>query len=421
MHTLKELKSGCLKDVKHIKIAEGLTSFPNELFELKDTLEILDLSGNKLQELPENFGAFSKLKIVFFANNEFEVFPKVLAECSSLTMIGFKSNRLKEIPEHAFPSSLQWLILTDNQLNSLPESIGACKLLQKAAFAGNQIEKLPDSMAQCHNLELLRISANQLKVYPDWLFKLPKLSWLAFAGNTCSTERSEQQLEAISVREIEFQEVLGEGASGTISRALWRGQKEIAVKVFKGEVTSDGYPDDEMKTCISAGNHSHLVPLLGELIDHEKQGLLLGLIDKSYKVLGKPPSFETCTRDILKDTEILSTEIGIKILNGVATAVNHLHEKGIMHGDLYAHNILFNLEGNAYLGDFGAASFYDKEQFPNCEKLDVRAFGCLMEDIQQIMNRKPSEGYFQLMQNCLQDEPQFRPGFQELIEKLRLL
>ncbi|HEY9735524.1 MAG TPA: lipopolysaccharide kinase InaA family protein, partial [Trichocoleus sp.] len=61
-----------------------------------------------------------------------------------------------------------------------------------------------------------------------------------------------------------------------------------------------------------------------------------------------------------------------------------LHSRGILHGDLYAHNILVNDQGHSFLGDFGAASFYnpaDKVLGQSLERLEVRAFGCLLEDL----------------------------------------
>jgi hypothetical protein len=40
LNTLEDLRAG--------KLACGLTEFPREIFDLADTLEILDLSGNAL-------------------------------------------------------------------------------------------------------------------------------------------------------------------------------------------------------------------------------------------------------------------------------------------------------------------------------------------------------------------------------------
>lgn len=55
MQTIQQLRSGELKGSKTLKLSCELTEFPKEIFELKDTLEILDLSFNQLSELPKIF------------------------------------------------------------------------------------------------------------------------------------------------------------------------------------------------------------------------------------------------------------------------------------------------------------------------------------------------------------------------------
>jgi hypothetical protein len=60
-----------------------------------------------------------------------------------------------------------------------------------------------------------------------------------------------------------------------------------------------------------------------------------------------------------------------------------------MHGDLYAHNILHCGAGRALLGDFGAASFYDagdREPGMALQRLEVRAYGCLLEELLERCN-----------------------------------
>jgi len=186
MQTLSQLRAGTLADATHITLSENLPDFPQELFELAETLEVLDLSNNQISALPDDFYRFHKLRIVFLSNNPFLRFPAVLSQCPNLTMIGFKSCQIQHIPDHAFPKKLRWLILTDNRLETIPDSIGDCTQLQKLMLAGNRLQALPTRMQACKNLELLRISANQLATLPHWLLKMPKLSWLAFAGNPCS-------------------------------------------------------------------------------------------------------------------------------------------------------------------------------------------------------------------------------------------
>lgn len=433
MQTLEQLRSGKLKGITRLRLSCGLTEVPEEIFDLADNLEILDLSDNHLSQLPGNFGELKKLKIVFFLNNDFTVFPEVLAKCPALSMVSFKSNKIAHIPANAFPVNLQWLILTNNVIEEIPASIGQCTLLQKVAFAGNRLKTLPIEMANCTNLELLRISANELSEFPQWLLSLPRLSWLAFAGNPfCKNIPLKQELPEIPFNDLTLLETLGEGASGLISKAIWKNgaqQKETAVKVFKGEVTSDGYPQDEMNACILAGSHTTLVRVTGKLKEHpeNKTGLVLELIPPAFKNLAGPPSYETCTRDTFKPGTEFSVNTIFNIAASIADAGRHLHSKGIMHGDLYAHNTLIDENDNTIFGDFGAATVYERSD-KNAglfERLDVRAFGCLVDDLlsqsHDETNPPLKNSLVQLKDDCMKETISKRPSFEEIksfLEKL---
>lgn len=431
MQTLEQLQSGKLLGCTSIKLSCGLIEFPKELFDLVDTLELLDLSGNKLSSLPSDFGRFTKLKIAFFSDNQFTEYPEVLANCPLLEMIGFKSNRISIISEKALSKHIRWLILTNNCITHLPKTIGHCSRLQKVALAGNQLTALPKEMAQCVNLELLRISANHIIEFPTWLLTLPKLSWLAFSDNPCCTPQLNNKLHEISWNEFEIGDQLGEGASGIISKALWtknNHQREVAIKVFKGEVTSDGLPLSEINSCVVADKHEHLVKLLGKITGHpqQKEALVFDLIPATYKNLGKPPSFITCTRDTYPDNTIFTLKELIQIALATASVLTHLHDKGMMHGDLYAHNIMINDEAHILLGDFGAATIYSKQsqQAEYLEKLDVRAFGCLLEDLLERLDPTDKEhvmmpSIYQLKQNCMHVEITKRPYFTNVQETLK--
>lgn len=80
----------------------------------------------------------------------------------------------------------------------------------------------------------------------DFLFSLPSLAFLAFAGNPClpiSDAHAHAHLLSIDWADLKVETVLGEGASGIISRARWISKNSVvAVKVFKGALTSDGLP-----------------------------------------------------------------------------------------------------------------------------------------------------------------------------------
>ena len=190
MQTLAQLQSGELAGCKHLKLSCGLSTFPREIMALAETLETLDLSGNALSQLPDDFAKLSKLRIVFFSNNQFSELPEVLGVCPELSMVGFKANRIGKVSAKALPTKLRWLILTDNKIEELPEEIGNCSQLQKFMLAGNKLQALPNSLANCKRLELLRIAANQLNELPLWLFSLPRWACRASADSSASFSSS---------------------------------------------------------------------------------------------------------------------------------------------------------------------------------------------------------------------------------------
>ena len=390
MQTLSQLKSGKLAGTRSLKLSENLTTFPSEIFSLADSLEILDLSGNKLSTLPEDFAQLEKLKILFASDNDFEALPKVLGECANLEMIGFKSNRISHVPDCSLPPKLRWLILTENQISSLPDSLGERPRLQKLALAGNRITHLPQTLAQSKNLELVRLSANQLTECPDQLLDLPKLAWLTLSGNPFSQSDLEiQSVPEITSSSFTLQEVLGQGASGIISQAQWNQsqaafQDDIAVKVFKGEITSDGYPKDELQACLKVGNHPNLVRSLAQVNEDNYLALVMSLIPPHYSNLGLPPNFQTCTRDTFPTGFALSIGKIEKIVTQMEDVFSHMHSNQVSHGDLYAHNTLFDDEANIIVGDFGAATMYhmlnDKQQ-KQIKQIEQRAFHYFIDDL----------------------------------------
>ena len=394
MTTLEKLRAGQLAGTRRLTLACGLSEFPREIFDLADTLEILDLSGNALSELPADLPRLHKLRILFCSDNQFTELPTVLGQCAHLSMIGFKANQIRTVPGAALSPSLRWLILTDNQIEELPADIGRCRLMQKLMLAGNRLRALPPEIAACTRLELLRIAANQLLEFPTALLALPRLSWLAYAGNPfCSVQESVAFSAAASAPiawdDLQLQQVLGEGASGVIHQAQWqRGDvlHPVAVKLFKGAVTSDGLPQCEMTACLRAGAHPHLIPVLGPLQDHpaDAPGLVMDLIDPVFRTLAGPPSLDSCTRDSYAADTRFDLRTAIHMALAIASAARHLHAQGLMHGDLYAHNILHDGCGHALLGDFGAASFFASENAPQAhalQRLEVRAFACLLEEL----------------------------------------
>jgi hypothetical protein len=451
-----------------LDLRAGLKEFPREIFELADTLEILDISGNQFTTLPDDFDRLHKLRILFCSDNPFTELPEVLGRCKSLSMVGFRNNRIARVSPLSLPPHLRWLILTGNLLEELPAELGRRPLLQKLMVAGNRLKSLPVEMAACKNLELLRIAANQFEALPEWLLDMPRLSWLSYSGNPFCAEREARALVDAPVALVPWdclalKHKLGEGASGVIYQgSIKRGamlrtesganeetegvgvvcteagqdgdtelSADVAIKLFKGELTSDGLPYSEMAACMRAGAHPNLITVKGKIDSHPEgqAGLVMSLVGSHYRNLAGPPSLESCTRDVYAPEMQFNLSEALRIALDMASVAEQLHANGIMHGDFYAHNILVNESGHALLGDFGAACFVsetDAAQALGLERIEVRAFGCLLEELLERVG-VPKGGLLsvdvlhqarQLKESCLDNSVNTRPGFKQLKTQL---
>ena len=315
--------------------------------------------------------------------------------------VGFKANQIARVPAQALPPLLRWLILTDNRIAELPESLGDCAGLQKLMLAGNRLYRLPARIANCQRLELLRLAANRFEraedALPDGLLALPRLAWLAHAGNPFNQARehaAEQAGEAplIAWSQLALQGLLGEGASGVIHAATWQpangAAQPVAVKLFKGAMTSDGLPRSEMAASIAVGVHPNIVAVEGRLTGHPDAalGLVMRRIPPGFRNLAAPPSLASCSRDVYADEARFSAAQAQAIAGAMVSALAHLHRQGLVHGDLYAHNIGVDGAGASLLGDFGAASFLptdDPQRSAALQRIDRRALGWLIDELAQ--------------------------------------
>ncbi|HEX5784425.1 MAG TPA: leucine-rich repeat-containing protein kinase family protein [Burkholderiaceae bacterium] len=478
MHTLEQLRSGALAGFTRLDLCAGLTALPPEVYGLADTLEVLNLSGNRLTDLPHDLTRFKKLKVVFGSDNAFTHLPEVLGDCPQLQMVGFKANRIAHVSAAALPPALRWLILTDNAVEQLPPELGQRPALQKLMLAGNRLTRLPDTLAAASQLELLRLSANRLQALPGWLTELPALAWLALSGNPAVAAPAQPGVAAArpggvaaadtvlpvdtvlnlpNVPRVDWAQVavgprLGEGASGHIHHAqvavgaapvtdpatqALHGQplhgqplhgQPLALKLFKGAMTSDGLPHDELAASLAAGPHPALCTPVAQVVGHPQglPGVLLPLIPPTHTVLAGPPSLASCTRDVYAPALRLSPAVAHTLARDVAQAVAHLHARGVMHGDLYAHNTLWHpATGHARLSDFGAATVLT--QLPAATRqallaLEVRAFGIMLLELAERLDGAggadaPSTPLRHLAQACMQADAGARPRMRD-VEKM---
>nr|WP_280178010.1 hypothetical protein [Methylobacterium haplocladii] len=90
-----------------------------------------------------------------------------------------------------------------------------------------------------------------------------------------------------------------------------------------------------------------------------------------------------------------------------------------MHGDLYAHNLLWDgTHGEAVLSDFGAASLLPPNAFGTLlQRIEVRAWGLLLGELLACCSAAPVE-LRALEQACTQPDPGARPLIAEVLSAL---
>lgn len=433
---LAALRRGELAGARELRLLGGpegrLAEVPPEILGFADTLEFLDLGANDLTALPDWFGRLRALRVLFCSGNRFERLPPVLGDCPALSQVGCRGSGLVEVPAESLPPSLRWLTLTDNRIAALPAALGERPRLQKLMLAGNRLRALPETLGEARNLELLRIAANGFEALPACLTALPRLAWLSWAGNPFEDRAAPAPAATAAAAwgDLAVGRLLGEGASGRVMRAEWRrdgsAEQPVALKLFKGAMTSDGLPEREMAACLAVGAHPHLTGALGRLADHPDgaHGLLMPLLPEGWRVLAGPPSLESCSRDVYASSSRLTRAAALRLLRGVAAGTVHLHARGFGHGDLYGHNILWDgVRGDAVLSDLGASSALPPGRDGEfLQRLDVRAFGLLVEEVRALVDQNPDiRALDTLAQACTGPDPAGRPAMVEVLGALDAL
>jgi len=117
-------------------------------------LKILDLSKNKLRELPISIGLLKNLQSLDVCNNQLKELP---------LSIGLLKN-------------LEDCALSHNNFIVLPESIGLLTNLKILSLNNNFFKALPESMCLLKNLQILFLSSNRFTIFPESLIGQPIIS-----------------------------------------------------------------------------------------------------------------------------------------------------------------------------------------------------------------------------------------------------
>ena len=260
-------------------------------------------------------------------------------------------------------------------------------------------------------------------------------------------------------QQVHMERMLGAGAAGTVYQGSWRG-RPVAVKILHpSRQTSPSAVEGfrrELEVMARVGTHPGIISVLAACTHPPHLAIVAelaagGSLHHVLHEMGYLPRYGTL----------------LTMAEDIARAIAHCHSLRLVHRDLKSHNVLLDSAGKARLADFGlsltrhgtfltleqggaalgTAAFMAPEQFAAhqvSERCDSFAFGGILwelitgkqmwghcTNLMQIVmavgceRRRPPlpagcpQLLARLIQECWRHNPALRPGFPEIVERLR--
>ncbi|GAB4480851.1 MAG: hypothetical protein Kow00124_28010 [Anaerolineae bacterium] len=174
------------------------------------------------------------------------------------------------------------------------------------------------------------------------------------AHTTAAARAGAEKLLGRTLGRYTLVELIGLGGMGTVYRARQaQAARDVAIKVVAGPLADRPAFMRRFVQEAQAGaqlQHPHILPIYDVCADSQPP----------YLVMPYLPGGTLARRIAAAPGGLPPAEV-VRVTTQIASALDYLHQRGIVHRDLKPGNILFDADGNAYLGDFGIARLVDQE------------------------------------------------------------
>ncbi|CAI9786781.1 unnamed protein product [Fraxinus pennsylvanica] len=178
-----------------------LKTFPDEVIDLERSVRTLDLTHNKLVDIPTEINKLINLQRLILADNVIERLPMNLGKLQSLKVMTLDGNRVTTLPDELGQLvKLERLSISGNLLLNLPETLGSLRNHSLTRYQDtrvgdeeNSIEELPASVCNLIHLKSLSLNNNNMKQIPPNLLKECKsLQNISLHGNPIVMDQFQQ-------------------------------------------------------------------------------------------------------------------------------------------------------------------------------------------------------------------------------------
>jgi eukaryotic-like serine/threonine-protein kinase len=140
--------------------------------------------------------------------------------------------------------------------------------------------------------------------------------------------------------------VVADSNTATVFHATdLRDQSEVAIKIPRPEMEGDPTFADRFTREVEIGELLDHPGVIKVIADRDRTGLYMVMEWFAGKTL----------REILKEEKKLAPERAIRIATAICGALEYIHSRGIVHGDIRPENVLVGDGGRIKLIDFGGA------------------------------------------------------------------
>lgn len=155
-----------------------------------------------------------------------------------------------------------------------------------------------------------------------------------------------RELAGLELDEYKLVSIIGQGGMSAVYRAYQEElDRDVAIKILSDELTQDPNYIKRFQSeakMAAALEHSHIVPVYDFGVQDDMSFVVMRLL-------------RSTVTDKLYDSQPMSMNDVLVMLEQVAKALDYAHSKGIVHRDVKPGNIMFDDTKTAYLVDFGIA------------------------------------------------------------------